>query len=217
MLDVGGGTGNYAEALQAEGWEVVVVDRAPGMLEHAAGKGLATALGDAEDLPFADASFDAVMLVSMLHHVDRPAVALAQTRRVLRDGGRLALMMFTREDIETLWCLEYFPASRSWMEETHAPLAEILAELPGAERLPVSFADMSDMSLAALHGYPELMLEERWRSQTSYFERMQRDHPDELEAGLKRLAVDVKLGTVRARPGSASVIAWSKPRDHEPG
>ncbi len=72
------------------------------------------------------------------------------------------------------------------------------------------------MSLAALHGYPQLMLEERWRSQTSYFERMQRDHPDALEAGLKRLAADLKLGTVPARPGSASVIAWSKPRDHQP-
>jgi SAM-dependent methyltransferase len=204
LLDVGGGTGNYAEALQAEDWEVVVVDRAPEML------------GDAEELPFADASFDAVMLVSMLHHVDRPTVALAEARRVLRHGGRLALMMFTREDIESLWCLKYFPASRSWMEQTHAPLGEIVAELPGADRLPVSFEDMSDMSLAALHGSPQLMLEERWRSQTSYFERMARDDPDELEAGLEQLAADLKLGTVPARPGSASVIAWSKPHEDEP-
>ena len=216
LLDVGGGTGNYAEALRAEDWEVVVVDRAPEMLEHAAGKGLETMLGDAEELPFADASFDAAMLVSMLHHVDRPTVALAEARRVLRHGGRLALMMFTREDIESLWCLEYFPASRSWMEQTHAPLGEIVAELAGADRLPVSFEDMSDMSLAALHGSPQLMLEERWRSQTSYFERMARDHPAELEAGLEQLAADLKLGTVPARPGSASVIAWSKPREDEP-
>ncbi len=212
LLDVGGGTGNYAQALQAEGWEVVVVDRAAEMLEQAAGKGLETVLADAETLPFGDASVDAVMLVSMLHHVDHPATVLAQARRVIRDDGRLALMMFTREDVEHLWCLEYFPISRRWMEATHAPLADVLTELRGADRLVVRYEDMSDMSLAALHSYPHLMLEERWRSQTSYFERMQRDHPDELKAGLERLAADLKAGTAPARPGLASVIAWTKPR-----
>jgi hypothetical protein len=45
---------------------------------------------------------------------------------------------------------------------------------------------------------------------------MARDDPDELEAGLEQLAADLKLGTVPARPGSASVIAWSKPHEDEP-
>jgi SAM-dependent methyltransferase len=212
LLDVGGGTGNYALALEGEGWDAVVVDRAPEMLSQAADKSLATVVGDAERLPFGADSFDATMLVSMLHHVDRPAIALAEARRVLRTDGRLAVMMFTREDIAEIWCLDYFPSSRVWMEDSHPPLAEIVAELPGARRLPVRYEDIRDGSLAALQGYPQLLLEERWRQQTSYFERMQRDHPDELQSGLERLAADLSLGRSPARPGRASVIAWSKPR-----
>src|SRR5690349_18607300 len=103
LVDVGGGTGNYAQALAAEGWEPLVVDRSAAMLARAAGKGLATLEGDAQALPLPDASADAVMLVSMLHHVEAPGRALAEARRILRPGGRLALMAFTREDLEGLW------------------------------------------------------------------------------------------------------------------
>jgi SAM-dependent methyltransferase len=211
LLDIGGGTGNYALALQGEGWEPVVLDRSPEMLADATGKGLTTVAGDAERLPFAADSFDAVMLVSMLHHVDRPAIALAEARRVLRTGGRLAVMMFTREDIADVWCLDYFPSSRAWMEETHPSLGDVLAELPGARRLPIVYEDLRDGSLAALLGHPELLLQEHWRLQTSYFERMQLDHPKELSSGLERLATDLRIGRSPARPGRASVIAWSKP------
>jgi len=42
LVDVGGGTGNYARALQDEGWEPLVVDREPAMLARAAAKGLET-------------------------------------------------------------------------------------------------------------------------------------------------------------------------------
>src|SRR4051794_20314789 len=93
LLDVGGGTGNYAAALRDEGWQPVVCDRSPDMLARAAAKGLQTVAADAQQLPFADASFDALICVSMLHHVDEPSRALAEQRRVLRPGGRAALML----------------------------------------------------------------------------------------------------------------------------
>lgn len=69
LADVGGGTGNYAVALAEEGWQPLVVDRSPEMLARAAAKGLATLAGDAIALALPDESFDAAMLVSMLHHV----------------------------------------------------------------------------------------------------------------------------------------------------
>jgi SAM-dependent methyltransferase len=211
LADIGGGTGNYALALVAEGWKPIVVDRSPEMLARAASKGLQTTLADASALPFPAESFDAAMLVSMLHHVDSPRQVLAEARRLLRGGGRLAVMLFTREDIADAWCLDYFPTSRQWMRDTHIPLREILAELPGAERVPVMFEDLEDGSLAALLGHPELLLQERRRAQMSYFERMGRDHPGELEVGLARLAADVKAGRAPTRPGRASVVAWVKP------
>jgi ubiquinone/menaquinone biosynthesis C-methylase UbiE len=87
LLDVGGGTGNYARALREDGWEPVVTDRSPEMLARAAAKGLETVEADAQQLPFADASFDALICVSMLHHVDDRSRALAEQRALARVAG----------------------------------------------------------------------------------------------------------------------------------
>jgi demethylmenaquinone methyltransferase/2-methoxy-6-polyprenyl-1,4-benzoquinol methylase len=211
LVDVGGGTGNYAAALAREGWDPVVVDRWPAMLARATAKGLATLEGDAQHLPLEDASADAVMLVSMLHHVEDPGRALAEAKRILRPGGRLALMAFTREELEDLWYSDWFPSTRAWMDRSHPGLQELLDHLPGARRLPLEFHDLEDASLAALAAHPEKLLEPRWRRQTSYFERLERDHPDELRAGLERLRAAVDRGEPPRSKGTASVLAWAKP------
>jgi len=211
LADVGGGTGNYALALAAEGWEPVVADRSAAMLARAAAKGLETVEADAQRLPFADASFDAVMLVSMLHHLEDPAAALAEARRVLRPGGRLAVMAFTFEDLEDQWYLDYFPSTRPWMDASHPRLGSLLELLPGARRIPVVWRDLEDGSLAALAAHPDKVLEAGWRRQTSYFERLERDHPDELRAGLERLRAAVDAGRPPRSEGAASVLAWAKP------
>jgi SAM-dependent methyltransferase len=211
LADIGGGTGNYAEALRDDGWDPVVVDREPAMLARAAAKGLETVEADAQRLPLPDAGFDAVMLVSMLHHVEDPAAALAEAQRVLRPGGHLALMVFTREDTEHSWLSDYFPSTRAWLLETHSTRAELLALLPGARQIPVLFRDLEDGSLAALSAFPEKIVDPAWHRQTSYFERLERDHPDELRAGLARLRAEVDAGRAPRRPGLASVFAWVKP------
>jgi SAM-dependent methyltransferase len=208
LLDVGGGTGNYAVALREEGWDPVVCDRSPEMLARAAAKGLETVAADAVELPFADASFDAVICVSMLHHVDDRPRALAEQRRVLRPGGRGALMVFAREDIEDAWSLDYFPSTRPWMDASHPPRAEFLAMLPGARRVELVFHDLEDAGLAALSAFPEKVLDAGWRNQTSYFERLARDHPDELASGLERLRADIEAGNPPRGQGTATVLAW---------
>ncbi len=211
LADIGGGTGNYALALKQEGWAPVVVDRSPEMLARAAAKGLETVQADAQRLPFDDGAFDAATMISMLHHVeDRPA-ALAEARRILRPGGRLVLMGFTREDSTTLWILDYFPSSRAWMDATHPPLATFLDELPGADTLSFEFNDVEDANLAALSSRPERLFEAAERGDTSYFERMQRDHADELRAGLNRIKEDIDSGRIPRHSGTATLLTWTKP------
>jgi demethylmenaquinone methyltransferase/2-methoxy-6-polyprenyl-1,4-benzoquinol methylase len=212
LADIGGGTGNYATALSGLGWDVLVVDRSPEMLTQAEAKGLQTLLASAERLPLDDGGFDAVLMVSMLHHVDDRDAALAEARRILRPGGMLAIKMFTREDVEGLWLNDYFPSSRRWMDETHPRLVEFRSRLPGATATRLQLGDVTDATLAALAGHPKLILERRWRAQTSYFERLERDHPQELRSGLERLAADLEAGrTPQAQAGSATLIVWRKP------
>ncbi len=210
LADIGGGTGNYALALRQEGWDSLVIDRSSAMLTRAREKGLATLQADARDLPLDDKSFDAAMLISMLHHVDDPPVALGEAKRVLRAGGRLAVMLYTREDIEDLWFLDLFPSTRAWMNSTHPCLADMLAQLLGAEHHLIVFTDLHDASLAALASHPEKVLEEQWRAQTSYFERLARDHPDEIHAGLEVLRHKLAAGWMPTAPGRASILAWAK-------
>jgi SAM-dependent methyltransferase len=150
-------------------------------------------------------------MISMLHHVEDRAAALAEARRVLKSGGRLVLMGFTAEDAETLWVLNYFPSSGPWMDASHSPLAAIATELPGAQFLAIEFEDMEDGSLAALSADPERVIEAAESGATSYFERMRRDHPDELRAGLTRLRDDVEAGCAPRRAGTATVLGWTKP------
>jgi hypothetical protein len=84
-------------------------------------------------------------------------------------------------------------------------------ELPGAHQVVFEFADLDDANLAALSGRPERLLEAAERGDTSYFERMWRDHPDELRGGLARLKEDLRTGRIPSHAGTATVLSWTKP------
>lgn len=92
LLDVGGGTGRVARALQGEVEMAVIVDVAWGMVRVARRHpGLLPVQAVAEHLPFADGTFDRVLIVDALHHVIDAARALEEMARVLRPGGLLVI------------------------------------------------------------------------------------------------------------------------------
>jgi ubiquinone/menaquinone biosynthesis C-methylase UbiE len=222
LADVGGGTGNYAAALRdRDGFDPLVIDVSTEMLRRAAAKGLRTLVADAQALPLPDASFHAVTVISMLHHVPDWRAALAEARRVLRPGGRLAHKGFARDQAPVFWPLRYFPSSREWFDRTHPSLREKLEELPGATVTPLRFADSEDASLAALSRWPERVLRAGRAGDTSLFGRLRDDAPDELERGLDALEHDLAAGRrpelepevvdARERLGDAVLVCWTKP------
>jgi DNA-binding transcriptional MerR regulator len=220
MLDVGGGTGNYAAALRERGWGPIVLDASPAMRRHAEAKGLAVVAGEATMLPFADGSYDALTMISMLHQVSDWRQALAESRRVLRASGRLAIIGLAADHLrEVTWAYDLFPSMREFALPHRPTLAEMLDELPGASATPIWFADVSDASIAALCAHPEALLDPTRRRQTSFFQRLERDHPEELEAGVATLRRWLETGhrpeqersSARQRLGDASLISWSAP------
>lgn len=107
VLDCGGGPGRYAIELARQGYEVTLFDLSAGNLrlarEKAAGAGVTLAgfeQGTATDLsPFADASFDAVLLMGPLYHLLEESErlrALAEAYRVLKPGGPLFAAFISR-------------------------------------------------------------------------------------------------------------------------
>jgi SAM-dependent methyltransferase len=103
VLDVGAGTGKLTRELVATGATVVAVEPVPGMraiLERAV-PGASAFAGTAEALPLGEASVDAITAASAFHWFDAP-VALAEFHRVLRRGGRLAMLWNRRRSDEPL-------------------------------------------------------------------------------------------------------------------
>lgn len=97
ILDLSTGTGWTSRLVARSGARVTGVDIADGLLEvaraNAAAEGLAIdyRLGDAEDLPFDDGAFDAVVSTCGVMFASRPEAAAAELARVCRKGGRIAL------------------------------------------------------------------------------------------------------------------------------
>ena len=97
VLDVATGTGNLALPLARRGAIVTGLDLAPNLLvqarERAAAESLAITFdeGDAEHLPYADASFDLAVSMFGAMFAPRPELVAAELARVLKPGGRLVM------------------------------------------------------------------------------------------------------------------------------
>src|SRR5438477_4253700 len=97
-LDVGCGTGFLSLELARRGHRVTGIDFAPQMLTEAQTKAAAQTVaerfekGDAEAMRFSDASFDLAMTRHVLWRLPHPEAAIDEWMRVLRPGGRLAIV-----------------------------------------------------------------------------------------------------------------------------
>src|SRR5437764_4497332 len=97
VLDVATGTGLVASELLRRGYRVTGVDQSAGMLATAherLGADVELREARAEELPFADATFDALTFTYLLRYVDDPAATLAELARVVRPGGTIAMLEF---------------------------------------------------------------------------------------------------------------------------
>jgi SAM-dependent methyltransferase len=103
VLDVATGSGNAALGAARRGCEVVGVDYVPALLERGRIRAEAEHLdvefleGDAEQLPFPEASFDAVLSIYGVMFAPNHQRAAAELVRVCRPGGRIALACWTPE------------------------------------------------------------------------------------------------------------------------
>jgi demethylmenaquinone methyltransferase/2-methoxy-6-polyprenyl-1,4-benzoquinol methylase len=117
VLDVASGTGLVAMALARRGAAVVGLDQSPSMLAVAraqlarepdlAGR-VSFLTGEAERLPFADGEFDALSFTYLLRYVDDRGATMRELARVVKPGGRIAMVEFgvpPRGPLRALWRL----------------------------------------------------------------------------------------------------------------
>ncbi|WP_238015050.1 class I SAM-dependent methyltransferase [Dactylosporangium sp. AC04546] len=123
MLDAGTGPGTVAALACARGAAVVAVDAEPSMVDVARLRVPEAEVHQATlpDLPFADGGFDAAVANFVINHVGDPAAAVAELRRVVRPGGRIAV---------TVWPYPQPPLQQLWGEIFDASGAQRPAAMP---------------------------------------------------------------------------------------
>jgi ubiquinone/menaquinone biosynthesis C-methylase UbiE len=149
VLDVATGSGNAALAAARRGCEAVGIDYVPALLERGRTRAAAEHLsvefleGDAEQLPFLDATFDAVVSIYGVMFAPNQKLAASELMRVCRPGGRIALACWT-------------PAG--FIGETFRLFSRFLSPTPGLQP-PVLWGD---------EAYQRELFKESAKSLTSY-------------------------------------------------
>lgn len=125
VLDIACGTGDFARAFHRAGARTVIgCDFARGMLQYAAqrsAEGLSWCEADALALPFRDACFDVVSCAFGVRNFADLDRGLAEIHRVLRPGGRVVILEFTRPGFAPVrWIYELYahrimPVVASWL------------------------------------------------------------------------------------------------------
>jgi SAM-dependent methyltransferase len=160
LLDVGCGSGSVLADAARLGARVSGIDAAPAMIAFARDR-LPDAdlhVGDMEEMPFEDATFDVVTAFNAVQFADAPQVALDEMVRVTRPGGRVAIGLWgDPERCETDDVFQRIRALAPPPPGAHAPLAisapgvveELLAnagldkDMSGEVDCPFVFADLA--------------------------------------------------------------------------
>ena len=105
--DIGAGTGFVTEGLIQKGLKAIAVDHSNAMLTEMRRKlasfdGIDYRVGEAENLPIADATVDYVFANMCLHHVESPPKAIKEMVRVLRPDGELVITDMDEHTFEFL-------------------------------------------------------------------------------------------------------------------
>jgi demethylmenaquinone methyltransferase/2-methoxy-6-polyprenyl-1,4-benzoquinol methylase len=159
VLDVAGGTGDLARAFARQvepGGQVILTDINDAMLAEGrdrlldAGLAIAAVRCDAEQLPFADSSFDRVIVSFGLRNMTHKDRALAEMRRVLRPGGQLLVLEFSRvwaplAPLYDAYSMKVMP----WLGERIAGDGDSYRYLAESIRMHPSQQELADMMTAA--------------------------------------------------------------------
>ncbi|WP_329314934.1 class I SAM-dependent methyltransferase [Streptomyces sp. NBC_01278] len=189
VVNVGAGTGSY----EPQDAEVTAVDPSRVMLDQHPGPRKVKA--GAEELPFADAAFDAAMAVLTVHHWPDLHRGLGELRRVSR---RQVVFTWDPEHRPELWLVEeYLPEIRALDKSRFTPLAEVVEAMDAHTVLPFPIPhDFTDGLQTAYWRRPEFYLDPVVRAASSTFATLP---ASVVEPAMERLRADLASGAWRRR------------------
>jgi len=107
IADLGAGEGAISQLMAQRAKRVIAIDNSEKMVEFGAGLArqhgignMEYRLGDLEDVPIRSATVDLAFLSQALHHARHPQRAVEEARRILKPGGRIAVLDLNRHHFE---------------------------------------------------------------------------------------------------------------------
>lgn len=158
ILDMGCGSGWFAQLCHESATKVVATDIAPSGVKGARARfpGSASfAVTDAYHAAFADESFDAVVLSEVVEHLELPGAGLAEAARLTKSGGRVLVTVPYRETIVDHLCVhcnKLSPANAHLHRFDDENLSEYLTD---AGLRPLKIHHMTN-KLLELSAFPKL-------------------------------------------------------------
>lgn len=190
VLNVGAGAGGY----EPVGRRITAVEPSAKMIAQRPASDATVIQAGAEDLPFADNSFDAAMASLTIHHWSDKPRGVAEMRRVTR--GRIVFLTYDAS-FRDFWLLDYFPALVTLDEGQMPTMADFETWLGPVTIEPVPIPhDCTDGFLAGYWRRPAAYLDEKARAAISAFWAL-----GDLSDGLARLAADLENGEWKRRYG----------------
>jgi SAM-dependent methyltransferase len=195
VLNVGAGAGSYEPA----GREVTALEPSTAMIRQRAVPAARVVQGRAEDLPFADRSFDCAMAILTIHHWSDRAKGLSEMRRVTR--GPIVLLTYDPA-FRGFWLADYIPELVA-LDEMQMPRIEDYEPWLGPVdvcAVPIPH-DCTDGFLAAYWRRPRAYLDPRVRAAMSSFWAL-----GDVSDALARLGSDLESGAWAERYGEVLAL-----------
>ena len=155
------------------------------------------------DLPFPAATFDAVMVNQVLHHIEQkpradfPAHrrAIAEFARVLKPGGALLVNTCSQNQLQNgFWYYHLIPAARDAMRARHAPLDTLREIMQSAGITPVqTIVPVDALMQGDAYFNPRGPLDEHWRAGDSIWSTVDKKTLTEAQTKIKKLTKSNQL------------------------
>ncbi len=143
VADLGAGEGTLSQLMARRAKAVIAVDNSEKMVEFGASlarehgfQNLEYRLGDIEEPPIAEATVDLALLSQALHHAGSPARAIAAAHRILKPGGRIAILDLLAHQFENARDMY----ADLWLGFTEVQLDNMLREA-GFREIDISVVD----------------------------------------------------------------------------